>query len=207
MLKKLEQYLSSHYLRFDNDQILFGKDRMVFYVTSHLAREFTYNRNLFGVSYCINMFLAGRDRGLEFVQKHGIPLKKMLTPVVQISCDLLNTFGFGVFRTIKVDSKEGFMVVVGKSAIAQEIKKNFNCSEEPVDFMLGGLFAGAAEYFMKERRYAVETICAAQSEIQECVWVIGTQEQIINYVKNISPERLDWTNKILDEVKSAENKR
>ena len=205
MLKKLEQYLTARYLRFDEDQIWFGKERIVLYFTPHLATEFLVNKDIYGFKYCASMFLAGRQRGIAFVQKHGVPIKKFLTPVVQISCDVLNMFGFGTFRTLKVDEKEGFMVLVGKSTFAEEIKKNFQGSETPVDFMLGGLFAGALQYYVKKPMYAVETMCVAQREIQECVWVVGTQEQIRQYVEKISPERLDWMNKILEQIKSLEN--
>jgi len=205
MLRKVEQYLAARYMRFDEGQIWFGKDRIVLYFVPQLVTEFITNRDIFGLKYCALTFLTGRKQGNNFVQKHGIPLKKLLTSVVELSCDILNTFGFGTFRTLKVDTKEGFMVLVGKSTFAEDIKKNFGGSETPVDFMLSGLFAGALQYYMKKPIYAVETRCVAQREIQECVWVIGSQEQIKHYVEKISPERLNWTIKILEEIRLLES--
>jgi len=206
MFKQLEQYLTTKYMRFDEGQVWFGKERIGFYFMPHLATEFLTCKKAFGLKYCAAMFLAGRERGKLFVKKHGVPLKKILTPVVQISCDVLNTFGFGSFRTLKVDDKDGFMVLLGKSTLANEVKKNFETSPEPVDFMLGGLFAGAAEYFMKDKRYAVETRCAAQKDVQECVWVIGREDQIRRYVTKFSPESKEWTDAILKEIKTLEEK-
>jgi len=204
MFKQLEQYLTTKYMRFDNGQVWFGKERIGFYFMPHLATEFITCKKVFDLKYCAAMFLAGRERGKNFVEKNGVPLKKILTPVVQLSCDVLNTFGFGTFRTLKVDDEKGFMVLSGKSTFADEIKKNFAISDIPVDFMLGGLFAGATEYFMKEKRYAVETRCTAQKDVQECVWVIGTEEQIIDYVQKFSPESKEWTTQILKEIKQLE---
>lgn len=205
MLRKVEQYLAARYMRFDEGQIWFGKDRIVLYFIPQLVTEFITNKEVFGLKYCALMFLTGREQGNNFVQKHGIPLKKLLTSVVELSCEILNTFGFGTFRTLKVDTKEGFMVLVGKSTFAEDIKRNYRGSEIPVDFMLGGLFAGALQFYTKKPMYAVETLCVAQREIQECVWVVGNQEQIKQYVEKISPERLDWTNKFLEEIKALEN--
>lgn len=204
MLRKVEQYLAARYMRFDDGQIWFGKDRIALYFIPQLVKEFTINKQVFGLKYCALSFLSGREQGADFVQKHGIPLKKLLTSVVELSCDILNTFGFGTFKTLKVDTKEGFMVLVGKSTFAQEIKTNHHGSDIPVDFMLGGLFAGALQFYTKKPIYTVETLCVAQREIQECVWVIGSEEQIKQYVEKISPDRLDWTNKILYEITELE---
>lgn len=206
MFKQIEQYLTTKYMRFDDGQVWFGKERIGFYFMPHLATEFLTLKRTLGLKYCAAQFIAGREKGKSFVTKHGVPLKKILTPVVQISCDVLNTFGFGTFRTLKVDDKTGFMVLAGKSTFGDEIKRNFELSEIPVDFMLGGLFAGAAEFFMKDRRYAVETRCVAQKDVQECVWVIGTEKQIKEYVEKFSPESKEWANKILEEIKLIESK-
>ena len=204
MLDKLLQYITSKYLKFDNGQLFFGKDRVVLYFVPQLAHEFLSYKNLFGTDYCVNSFLLGRETGVHFVETHAVPMKKMLTPVVALSCDILGTFGFGKFRTLKVEEKDRFMVVVGNSTIGTEIKKSFGGSLEPVDFSLGGVFAGALQYFSKMLVYAVEIRCCAQKDVSECVWVCGSEEKIESYVKEFSPELLTTTTSMLEKIKKGE---
>ncbi len=205
MLKKIEQYIASRYLRFDEQgQIWFGNDPVGLYFMPQLATEFLTNRKVFGLRYCATTFIAGKETGCSFVEKHAIPLKKIITPVVQLSCEILGNFGFGTFRTIKVDEKEGFMVVVGTSTLGTVIKKRMKPIEEPVDAALTGIFAGAIQFFTKEPIYGVETRCVAQKDILECVWVIGREENIRYYLEQISPESINWMEKWIDEIKKVE---
>jgi predicted hydrocarbon binding protein len=205
MFDLIKRYVAERYMQFKDGQIFFGKEGIVFYFTPHLSTEFFINYKLLGLDYCANMFLAGRKQGQIFVKQHGIPLMKSLTPVVKISCEILNTFGFGTFRTIKVDDKNGFMVLAGKSSLAMEIKSN-KPSKIPIDFMLGGLFAGASQQYLKKPMYAVETSCVAQKETQECVWIIGCEENILEYIKKFSPDKIKWANKIINKIKNNEKK-
>jgi predicted hydrocarbon binding protein len=205
MFDLIKRYVAERYMQFKDGQIWFGKEGVVFYFTPHLTTEFDFNYKTLGLEYCANMFLAGRKQGQIFVKQHGIPLMKSLTPVVKISCEILNTFGFGTFRTIKVDDKNGFMVLTGKSTLASNIKSN-KPSKIPIDFMLGGLFAGASQQYLKKPMYAVETSCVAQKESQECVWIIGSEENILHYVKKFSPDKIEWTNQIISKIKDSEKK-
>ncbi len=205
MFDLIKRYVAERYMQFKDGQIFFGKEGIVFYFTPHLSTEFFINYKLLGLDYCANMFLAGRKQGIVFVKEHGIPLMKSLTSVVKISCEVLNTFGFGTFRTIKVDDKKGFMVLAGKSSLAIDIKSN-KASKIPTDFMLGGLFAGALQHYTKKPMYAVETSCVAQKESQECVWVIGSEKNIIDYIKKFSPDKIDWANQIINKIKENEKK-
>ncbi|MBI4044852.1 MAG: hypothetical protein HY392_04035 [Candidatus Diapherotrites archaeon] len=202
LAEKIRQYISSRYLRFGEEEIWFGKERVLFYFAPHLAEEFSINRRIFGLKYCAACFLAGRTAGHAFVEKHGVPLKKILTPVVELSCTVLTAFGFGSFRTLKV-REEGFMVVAGKSTLAKEIKQKM-FSQKPVDFALAGVFAGALSCFSSEKFYAVETKCCAQKNVDECVWVAGTEKSILGHVNEFSPENLMWAKEFLAEVKTLE---
>ena len=200
--QKISQYLASKYLRFSGQEIWFGKERLVFYFVPHLAEEFSINQKVFGLKYGAACFLAGRTAGRNFVEKHAFPLKKLLTPVVEMSCSMLNTFGFGVFRTLRV-REDGFMVVVGESNLAKELKQK-NFSEKPVDFALSGVFAGALSCFSTEKFYAVETKCCAQKNVEECVWVAGTEKSIFGHVKEFSPEAVFWVKDFFAQVKWLE---
>lgn len=203
MFDLIKRYVAERYMQFKDGQIWFGKERIVFYFVPHLTREFSVNYKNHGLDYCANMFLAGRQQGITFVKQHGVPLMKSLTPVVKISCEVLNTFGFGTFRTIKVEDKKGFMVLAGKSTLGRDLKSN-KPSKIPIDFMLGGLFAGALQHYTKKPMYAVETTCVAQKDVQECVWVIGSRKNILHYIQDFSPDKLEWANTILDKVEDVE---
>lgn len=205
MFDLIKQYVAEKYMQFRDGQILFGKERIVFYFVPHLVREFSINYSTNGLDYCAKMFLAGRKQGHVFVQGHGVPLMKSLTPVVKISCEVLNMFGFGTFRTIKVDEQNGFMVLAGTSTIAIDLK-TAKPSDIPIDFMLGGLFAGALQYYTKKPMYSVEIKCVAQKDVQECIWVIGNRKNIIKYVQEFSPDKTKWANAILDKIEDVEKK-
>ena len=205
MFDLIARYVAEKYMQFKDGEIWFGKERVVFYFVPHLNREFSINYGVYGLDYCSNLFIAGRRQGNTFVKQHGIPLMKSLTQVVKISCEILNMFGFGIIKTIKVDDKNGFMILAGKSALAEDMKSRGG-SKIPVDFMLAGLFAGAAEYYTKKQMYAVEITCAAQTNVQECTWAIGSKESIFRYVKQFSPDRLDWAKSVIDNIKMVEVK-
>lgn len=203
MFDLIKRYVAEKYMQFKDGQIWFGKERIAFYFVPHLVREFSLNYKTHGLKYCANQFIAGRKQGLVFVKEHGVPLMKSLTPVVKISCEVLNVFGFGTFRTIKVEDKKGFMVIAGKSTLGNELKSQ-KASPVPIDFMLGGLFAGALQHYTKKPMYAVETACTAQKEVQECVWVIGSKTHILSYIKEFSPDKTEWANKILGQIEEVE---
>ncbi len=203
MFDLIKRYVAEKYMQFKDGQIWFGKERVVFYFVPHLVREISLNQEINGLKYCATMFIAGRKQGHVFVQQHGVPLMKSLTPVVKISCEVLTMFGFGTFRTVKVDDRDGFMVLAGKSTLALDIKSD-KPNKEPIDFMLGGLFAGALQYYTKAPMYAVETMCAAQKDVQECIWVMGSRKNILRYIQEFSPDKVDWADKVLDEVEEVE---
>lgn len=201
---KISRYLSARYLRFEDEQIWFGKEQVVFYFVQHLVNEFLMNRQIFGSEYGAVSFLAGREAGHGFVERHGIPLKKLLTPVVEMSCSVLNTFGFGSFRTVKV-MEGGFMVVAGKSVLAMNVKQKA-LSKEPIDFALGGVFAGALGFFSSKPIYSVEVKCCAQKNVNECVWVAGSEKSIIEYVEEFSPKQVGFAKSVLSEIMKVEKK-
>ncbi len=198
------QYITTKYMRFDNGTITFGKEKVVIYFLPHLVREFRFNYKASGMRYCATMFLAGKEQGKTFVKSHGLPLKKVLTPVVGFALEILGTFGFGNFRTLKVDQKNGFMVIAGKSIIANEIKKTGQSVNTPVDFMLAGLFTGALETFTGKNMYCVETKCAADKDVEECVWVVGNEAGINKYINEFSPESKALSKKVLGAIKAME---
>ena len=105
MLDFLKKYLITGYLKFKDDRIVFGEDNLVFYFVPHLVYEAKGNRSIFGEDYGASMFLAGRNEGFDFFNKHGIPKNKSIAEVFAMSFDILRTFGWGKFRTLKVDEK------------------------------------------------------------------------------------------------------
>lgn len=204
VLNRIMQFITSKYLKFGDGEVWFGKEEVVIYFLSQAVRDLYYNLGQFGLDYGASMFLSAKTEGNNFVKNNIIPIKKILTPVVTLSCELISSFGYGPIKTIKVDDKEGFMVLLGKSTIANEYKKRHGPSAIPVDFLLGGLFSGALELFTNEKTYCVETRCSAQKDVEECVWVIGNREKILNYARQFSPESIESAIETIDLINKNE---
>jgi hypothetical protein len=207
MLDLLKEFGMFHYLKFKDEYIRFGEESVVLYFLPHLAKEYVHLSQVFGLDYGIAEFLASKFMGGDFVQTHGIPLKKTLVNVVDISCKVLNAFGWGKFKTIKVDEDKNFMLLEAESStFAQEVKNRYGPQKYPVDWMLAGLFAGAQEYYTKRKTYAVELNCMAQKNTKKCVFLCTSEENIVKYTKKFSPEKVMWTIDMVKRAKKIEKK-
>lgn len=206
MLDFLKKYLITGYLKFENNAINFGVDKLVFYFVPHILFEYRKLWPIFKEKWGAAIFLAGRDMGFQFFDKHGVSHNKSMTEVFVMSFDVLGSFGWGNFKTLKVDEEKQFMVMVGASTLAQEHKKIWGISDHPIDFLLSGLTAGALKYLTKKQIFCVELKCCSEKDVQNCLFVTGTKENITAYVKEYSPEKLDWTNKILSEIEELDSK-
>ena len=200
VLNRIMQFITSKYIRFGEGEVWFGKKQIIIQFLREIVKEVHFCLKLFGVAYGASMFISAREEGNRIIKNNLIPIKKVLNPVVNLSCEVIGSFGYGPVRTIKVDDKENFMVLVGKSSIADEYKKQYGSAENPIDFMLGGLWAGALEPFSQKQACCVEIRCSAQKDVQECVWVVGSREKILDYAKKFAPESLEWSNKFLDAI-------
>lgn len=206
MFDFLKKFMLTGYLKFDDDKIRFGKDGLVFYFTPQLVNEHEANWIVNGLRYGCAQYAAAKYEGYRFVENHGIGMLKTLTPVVKLSLEVLQNFGWGRLKTYRVDEKKGFMVITGKSTIAEELKRRSRPQDHPIDFMLGGLFAGALEYFSKERVFTVEIMCCSQKDKQSCTFVSGTPENIYSYVEDFAPEMMNWAKQVIGETRKIEDK-
>ena len=206
MLDFLKKYLITGYLKFKDDRIVFGEDNLVFYFVPHLVYEAKGNRSIFGEDYGASMFLAGRNEGFDFFNKHGIPKNKSIAEVFAMSFDILRTFGWGKFRTLKVDEKKRFIVMVGTSTFANEYKKMYGKTETPIDFMIAGLTAGALRYLTKEQVYSVEVKCCAEENVKNCLFVTGTKDNILSYIKKYAEDRFDLASRLIEKIDDNEKK-
>ncbi len=202
MFDLIKRYVAEKYMQFKDGQVWFGKERLIFVFSAYFTNEYLVGKEL-GPKYPMLMFIAGKKEGYTWVQQHGMPFMKSVTAVVRLGIEILNTFGYGTYRTVKVDDKNGFMVMTGRSTMADDIRL-VRPSAEPVDFMLGGIFAGALQYFAKTPLYAVETSCIAQTGVQECLWVIGSVEAIMAYVHQFSPDKEEWAAYVLGQIREVE---
>jgi hypothetical protein len=198
VLNRIMQFITSKYLKFGEGEIWFGKEQVVVYSLPERVEELHNNLKLFGLDYGLSMFLSSKNEGSRIIRNNIVPLKKILSPVVSLSCETISSLGYGPIRTLKVDEKEGFMVLVGRSTIADEYKKTYGASESPIDFILGGVFTGSLEVFSNKMEYCVEIKCSAQKDVEECVWVVGSREKILNYTKQFAPESVEWANTVLN---------
>ncbi|MDE1866024.1 MAG: hypothetical protein KGH94_05310 [Candidatus Micrarchaeota archaeon] len=199
----ISRYMASRYVRFGDGEIWFGDLRCTFNFIPILAREFIINNELDPERYSSIVFLAAKRAGYDFVTKHAIPLVKNWTPVIGIGIEWLSLYGHGLFRSVKADRENGFLLLSGRSNIGQEIKGQ-KPSTDPTDFTLGGLMAGTMEYYTKKPTYAVEISCVAQKDVQECVIVAGERKTIKSYIEKFAPEKMEWADKSLDRIEAVE---
>lgn len=197
------RYIAERYMRFDEGQISIDKVRLTFNFLPITAREFLINNEFGRETYSAVIFISARKLGYEFIKHHGIPLMKNWTPIVKLGMEWMNLFGGGTYRTLKADNKEGFLIIAGRSSFGLEMKAE-RPSVDPVDFVVGGVVAGTIQYYTKTPVYAVETACIAQKGVQECVWAIGNRENIMEYVRKFSPDKVEWGNRTLDQTEAVE---
>ena len=207
MLDLLKEFGMFKYLKFDKDGAFFGKDKITLYFVPQLVAEYFYLKKIFKLDYEVAEFLASKYSGKNFVESHGIPLQKSLLGVVDISCKVLNAFGWGSFKPIKVDENKKFLLIESSlSNFAEELKKRFNPQQNPCDWMLLGLFAGATEHYCGGVIYGVELNCICQKDTKKCAYLCGTEEAIIEYTKKFSLSQLAWVEEVIKKEKEMEQR-
>lgn len=207
MADLLKEFGMFKYLRFQKDYVFFGKDKIAFYFIPHLVEEYHCFNKVFGLDHAIALFLASKFSGKNFVKEHGIPLQKNLAGVVDISCKVLNAFGWGSFRTVKVDENKKFLLVESSlSTFSEELKKRHGPQENPADWMLLGLFAGATEHYCGGKIYGIELNCISQRDMKTCAYVCGVENQIKEYVEKFSPKQVSWVTTVLGKEKELEQR-
>jgi predicted hydrocarbon binding protein len=205
MFDFLKKFMISGYLSFKDDYIKFGNEKMVFYFVPHLVDEFNVHSKLFGLDYGAAQFLVGRMAGYDFVKRHGSPIGKNLTQVIETSQTALNALGWGKFSVWKADeNKEYLLIKAEKSTIADEIKLTLGPQETPVDFLLSGLFAGATSFYCKSNIYCIETMCRAQRNVQMCEFFASTDDRLLHFIKEFSPDKVNYASSMLDKIKKLE---
>jgi len=207
VLELLKNFIKLGHLRINENQELFiNKENIVLYFVPELIWENYLNQKEFGLSYQINMYLAGKIRSYTFLENGEGVLLKGVPRAVNVCIDAMNSFGFGKFEAKKISESEKFLYITCKSSIARSIKNTFGHQTTPVDFMYAGLFAGALEYYAKERIYCIETNCISQKETPSCEFIAGTEQKIIEYLEKFSPNKIDYAKKLIAEIGKKENK-
>lgn len=197
------KYTASKYMRFGEGEMWFGKQRAAFNFMPIMAKDFIINNGPSDGRYAATLFLSAKRTGYEDARQHSVPLVKSWTPGVRIGIEWLDMFGLGVFRSVRADNKEGFMVIVGRAEFGLEMKSEGQITE-PVDFVIAGLIAGFVEYYVKTPIYVVETSCIAQKNVDECIFVGGHRKDIVDYVKKFSPDKLETAGRTLDTIEAVE---
>jgi hypothetical protein len=204
MFDLFKRYVDEGYMQFDNrGDIWFGKERLIIYVGLMSAMEFAFDSEISGWRYLATRFIASRREGYIMIQQHGAPDMKELVSPLNVGLKVMETFGMGTFRIVKADSEKGFAVITGSSTLGKDTKEE-KASESPIDFMIGGLLAGVVGYYTKRQEYAVELSCVSQKDSNECVWVVGDRQAIMDYIQKASPDRVELGNKTLDEIEGVE---
>ncbi len=203
MIDRITQFITSKYLRFADDEIRFGKDRVVIYSLEQIVDQSHLNQKLFGLRYQLSVYESAMKVGNEFIRNHAMPMKKLLNPVIKISSEVISSFGFVIVRAIKVDDSENSMFIAGSSSIAELYKKKYGNSNMPVDLLLSGVFAGALQYFSQRPVYCVELSCSAQKDVEECVWFSGSREEILKYTNRFFSKNVERVTNMLDSLEKT----
>ena len=204
MFNVFKRYVDEKYINFENGQIWFGRERIVLYISLYSVRDLFLNRVLYGGRYLATKFLVSRKESQIVLQQHGTPNKSLFASPIDTILQIMNLFGMGyAFRIVQSDAAMGFAVVTGVSSLGLEAKERGG-SEETIDFVIGGLLAGAVQYFTKKPTYAVELSCVAQGSANECIWVIGSRKDILDYVKTSFSKKVDLAKAALDNIEAAE---
>jgi hypothetical protein len=202
-LDMVSRYMAERYVRFEEGQIWFGKERVTFNFIPILARELIINSKINGPRFHATLFISARREGYDFMKEHAIPLVRDWTPGVKMGFEWINLFGVGSFRPIKANNKEGFTVTIGVSTLGLEMKLE-RPGGGPVDFVMCGLISGAIEYYTRQPTYGIETSCVAEKGVDQCTLVAGTRKNITEYVQKFSPDKLEHTNNAIDQIQAVE---
>ena len=205
MLNLLKEFGMFHYLKFKPTAVEFGGEKVILFFLPHLVDEHVRLYQAFGLDCGVLKFLAGKRMGADFIRRHGIPLGKTLTEVVGLSCNVLNAFGWGVFRTVKVDEKQGFMVVEAEHSIfAEELKKRHGPRKEPVDWLLAGLFAGALEHYAGTKIWTVELSCMAEKDVAHCTFLSARAGDLVGCARRMAPGKAKWVSRVAERIRRLE---
>lgn len=177
---------------------------MLYYVPQ-LIWEYNLNK-VQGFEYFTNQYLAAKIRAYSFLEHGEGAILKGVTNAINVCLDAMNSFGFGKFEARKINEKEKFLNIIVESTLGRNIKFNFGHQPQPVDFMYAGLFAGALEFYAKDRIYGVEINCIAEKETPSCEFIAGSKEKVFRYVNEFAPEKKEWVNKVVSETEKKENK-
>lgn len=203
----LKRLASLRYLKYTQDSILFGKDRIAFYFLPQLAKEFVYERSVNGLDYCIASFLASKSNGMNFVKSHVTSFQKDLAHVVDMSCEALNAFGWGTFKTLKVREDEPFILIKGETSnLAEEIKTQYGSQKDPVDFALSGIFSGAFQAYSRKKVYVVELNCKSQRNVRNCSFIGGTEANIKVFVEENTPDLQKYIDSLFMSIHDLEKR-
>jgi predicted hydrocarbon binding protein len=205
VVSKLIQFISSRYLRFAENEIWFGKERVLICSLEQIVEQ-SYLSQKFGLDYQASVYLSAYKEGLEFTRGHTVPMKKLLNPVIKLSSETLSSFGHCTIRTIKVNEKDMSMYIAGNSAAATMYKKKYKSTTSPIDFILSGLFAGALECFSQKPAYCVELKCSAQEDSTECIWIAGSKEKVLDYTSRFFPEKTQFVEDVFDSIEKVKEK-
>ncbi|MDE1866025.1 MAG: hypothetical protein KGH94_05315 [Candidatus Micrarchaeota archaeon] len=204
MFDLFKRYVDEGYMKLSDEGFWFGKERMIFYYTTFNARELMLNSKFGGSRYLATKFIVSRKEGQLLMQQHGAQDMSALANLIDSLIKIINLLGIGKLRIVESDSKSGFAVLSGTSNAALE-RKAESPSDAPVDFVIGGLIAGTVSYYTKRKAYAAETKCVAQNGVEECTWVVGNKDDILNYIKDSAPGKTEAAQKTIEDIEAAEN--
>lgn len=94
--------------------------------------------------------------------------KEKLTTFNQGQTELV---GLGQYERVKLDFKNNIFIYRGKSPFAEEYKRFFGQQDNPVDYWIMGMWAGAFEEITGEKMLCIEKRCIA-ARSQFCEFVI-----------------------------------
>lgn len=203
----IKNLLAVRYLSFKNGEIRLDKERMLFVNLFPLIETFRINKMLSERTYPLSLYLAFKQSGYDFTHTHTAKFGKDINEMAILNANMLYTIGWGSFEFIKTDATKDltFLMMRSKnSAFADEIKNKYGAQEDPVDYMVCGLFAGALQAFTKDTINCFEITCRVQKDCGSCQYVAATDDNIIKYLEGFADKDIPRAKGFLEEIKNLE---
>lgn len=207
MVSYLDKLTALGYIGFKEGNITFGNDKLLFYFLPHLVDEYLLGTKCWGLDWGALQFFVGRRAGYQFVKEHGAKLGEELSHVIDASQNVLESLGWGRYSTWRFDKEKMYLLINGStSTVADEIKLKHGPQQIPADFLVSGLFAGAASYYTRKKIYSIEIECRANENIDTCQFVAAEPNKILKYVAMFFPKRLKYARRYMKCLQALEKR-
>ena len=204
----LTKFISFGYLKYKDGKIFFGDEKMLFVNLFPLVEQFMMHRRLNDGAFNCIAYLSFKRSNMQFTRDHFQRFGKSLLSVMDISKQMFYAIGWADVEFVRYDEKQSFMIIhANKSTFAEEIKLRHGIQNEPVDFMMAGIFAGAVQVYAPKGKmiYAIEVRCKAQKNVNECEFIVAPEDKIMGFLKKYGKPEQNRAKELISRIKELED--